>query len=99
MSAGTTIIIVIAASGVLMMRFRKRWLAKIKIAFTNGITSLFAGWLPGFGIRKVGIPLSALTPAPVRMKTRLLGEIASTGQIVIRPRRPARKSATFGVLE
>jgi hypothetical protein len=34
----------------LLMRFRKRWLAKINIAFTNRITSLFAGWLPGFGI-------------------------------------------------
>jgi deazaflavin-dependent oxidoreductase (nitroreductase family) len=43
-------IIAIAASGVLMMRFRQRWLAKINIAFTNRITSLFAGWLPGFGI-------------------------------------------------
>ena len=32
------------------MRFRKRWLAKINIAVTNRITSLFAGWLPGFGI-------------------------------------------------
>ena len=50
MSAGAIIIIVLAASGVLMMRFRKRWLAKINIAFTNRITSLFAGWLPGFGI-------------------------------------------------
>jgi deazaflavin-dependent oxidoreductase (nitroreductase family) len=44
------IIIAITASGVLMMRFRKRWLAKINIAFTNRITSLFAGWLSGFGI-------------------------------------------------
>src|ERR1700752_3799040 len=50
MIARAIIIIVIAASGVLMMRFRKRWLAKINIAFTNRITSLFAGWLPGFGI-------------------------------------------------
>ena len=50
MSVGAIIITVIAASGVLMMRFRKRWLAKINIAFTNRITSLFAGWLPGFGI-------------------------------------------------
>jgi deazaflavin-dependent oxidoreductase (nitroreductase family) len=40
----------IAATGVLMMRYRKRWLAKINIAFTNRITTLFAGWLPGFGI-------------------------------------------------
>src|SRR5579864_5079713 len=50
MSVGAIIIIVIAASGVLMMRFRKRWLAKINIAVTNRITGLFAGWLPGFGI-------------------------------------------------
>jgi deazaflavin-dependent oxidoreductase (nitroreductase family) len=50
MTAAAIIIIAIAASGVLMMRFRKRWLAKINIAFTNQITGLFAGWLPGFGI-------------------------------------------------
>ena len=50
MSAAAIIIIAIAATGVLMMRFRKRWLAKINIAFTNRITGLFAGWLPGFGI-------------------------------------------------
>lgn len=50
MIAGAIVIIVIAASGVLMMRFRKRWLAKINIVFTNRITRLFAGWLPGFGI-------------------------------------------------
>jgi len=50
MTAAAIIIIAIAASGVLMMRFRKRWLARINIAFTNRITSLFAGWLPGFGI-------------------------------------------------
>ncbi|HKV79613.1 MAG TPA: nitroreductase family deazaflavin-dependent oxidoreductase [Candidatus Sulfotelmatobacter sp.] len=50
MSVGAIIVIAIAASGVPMMRFRNRWLAKINIAFTNRITSLFAGWLPGFGI-------------------------------------------------
>ena len=50
MSAVAIIIIAIAASGILMMRFRKRWLAKINIALTNRITGLFAGWLPGFGI-------------------------------------------------
>ena len=50
MSTGALIIVAIAAMGVLLMRFRKRWLAKINIAFTNRITSLFAGWLPGFGI-------------------------------------------------
>ena len=50
MSAGAIIAIAIAATGILLMRFRKRWLAKINIAFTNRITGLFAGWLPGFGI-------------------------------------------------
>jgi deazaflavin-dependent oxidoreductase (nitroreductase family) len=52
MNAGPVIAIIAAtaASGVLMMRFRKRWLAKINILFTNRLTSLFAGWLPGFGI-------------------------------------------------
>ena len=34
----------------LLMRFRKRWLAKINQVFTNRITSHFAGRLPGFGI-------------------------------------------------
>src|SRR5580704_6722460 len=50
MNAAAIIIIAIAATGILMMRFRKRWLAKFNIAVTNRITSLFAGWLPGFGI-------------------------------------------------
>ena len=50
MSIVAIVIVAIAVTGVLMMRFRKRWLAKINIAFTNRITSLFAGWLPGFGI-------------------------------------------------
>ena len=50
MSAGAIIVIAIAAFGILLMRFRKRWLAKINIAVTNRITSLFAGWVPGFGI-------------------------------------------------
>jgi deazaflavin-dependent oxidoreductase (nitroreductase family) len=49
-SVGAIIVIAIAASGVLMMRFKKRWLAKINIVLTNRITGLFAGWLPGFGI-------------------------------------------------
>jgi deazaflavin-dependent oxidoreductase (nitroreductase family) len=49
-NAAAIIIVAIAATGVFMMRFRKRWLAKINIAFTNRITSLFAGWFPGFGI-------------------------------------------------
>jgi len=50
MSTGLILGIAIPATLVLMMRFRKRWLAKINIAFTNRITGMFAGWLPGFGI-------------------------------------------------
>jgi deazaflavin-dependent oxidoreductase (nitroreductase family) len=50
LSAGAIVAVAILATGVLLMRFRKRWLAKINIAVTNRITSLFAGWLPGFGI-------------------------------------------------
>ena len=49
MSTGAIVAIAILATGILMMRFRKRWLAKINIAVTNRITGLFAGWLPGFG--------------------------------------------------
>jgi deazaflavin-dependent oxidoreductase (nitroreductase family) len=50
MSFGVIIVITVAATGILLMRFRKRWLAKFNIAVTNRITGLFAGWLPGFGI-------------------------------------------------
>jgi deazaflavin-dependent oxidoreductase (nitroreductase family) len=50
MSTGLILAIVVPATGVLMMRYRKRWLAKFNIAVTNRITGLFAGWLPGFGI-------------------------------------------------
>jgi hypothetical protein len=46
---GAISVIAIASSGVLMMRFRKRWLAEIKIALTNQITSLLTR-LAGFGI-------------------------------------------------
>jgi hypothetical protein len=39
----------------LMMRFRKKSLARFNLLVTNRITGLFAGWLPGFGIiRHVG---------------------------------------------
>src|ERR1700721_2595617 len=50
MNAEAITIIAFAATGGLLIRFRKRWLAKLNIAFTNRITGLFAGWLPGFGI-------------------------------------------------
>jgi deazaflavin-dependent oxidoreductase (nitroreductase family) len=44
------IILAVVATAIVLMRFRKRWLAKFNILVTNRITGLFAGWLPGFGI-------------------------------------------------
>ena len=35
---------------ILLIRFRKRWVATFNLAVTNRITSLFASRLPGFGI-------------------------------------------------
>ena|SRR5215469_12754248 len=68
MNAAVIIIIVIAATGVLLMRFRKRWLAKINIAFTNRITGLFAGWLPGFGtLTHVGRKSGKIYRTPVNV--------------------------------
>ena len=50
MNIGLILAAAVPAAGILMMRFRKRWLARFNIAITNRITGLFAGWLPGFGI-------------------------------------------------
>ena len=40
----------ILLSSVLLIRFRKRWVAAFNLAVTNRITSRFADRLPGFGI-------------------------------------------------
>jgi deazaflavin-dependent oxidoreductase (nitroreductase family) len=50
MPVGTIILVAVLVSGMLMMRFRKKALARFNLAVTNRITGLFAGWLPGFGI-------------------------------------------------
>jgi hypothetical protein len=39
MSTGAILAIAILATVILLMRFRKRWLAKINIVFTNRITN------------------------------------------------------------
>jgi deazaflavin-dependent oxidoreductase (nitroreductase family) len=44
------LILAVLFSATLLMRFRKRWLAKFNLAITNRITSQFAAKLPGFGI-------------------------------------------------
>jgi deazaflavin-dependent oxidoreductase (nitroreductase family) len=43
-------VLAVLAVPILLIRFRKRWVAAFNLAVTNRITSLFAGWLPGFGI-------------------------------------------------
>ncbi len=68
MSIGAILAIAIPATGILLMRFRKRWLAKINIAVTNRITSLFASWMPGFGIlTHVGRKSGRLYRTPVNV--------------------------------
>ncbi len=43
-------VLAILAVPILLVRFRKRWVAAFNLAVTNRITSRFAGRLPGFGI-------------------------------------------------
>jgi deazaflavin-dependent oxidoreductase (nitroreductase family) len=43
-------ILVILLAPILLIRFRKRWVAAFNLAVTNRITSRFASRLPGFGI-------------------------------------------------
>jgi hypothetical protein len=55
------IIVVIAATGVLLMRFRKRWLRRSTSRFTNRITGLFQFFSPtvvrDFTRRRFPIPV------------------------------------------
>ncbi len=43
-------LLVVLLVPVLLVRFRKRWVAAFNLAVTNRITSRFAARLPGFGI-------------------------------------------------
>ena len=43
-------LLAVLLAGILLMRFRKRWLAAFNLAVTNRISSRFAPRLPGFGI-------------------------------------------------
>src|SRR5437763_17074412 len=45
-----SVILVLLAIPVILIRFRKRWVASFNLAVTNRITSRFAARLPGFGI-------------------------------------------------
>jgi len=52
MSIPTAVILLLAIllAPILLIRFRKRWVAAFNLAVTNRITSRFAARLPGFGI-------------------------------------------------
>jgi deazaflavin-dependent oxidoreductase (nitroreductase family) len=43
-------ILVLVLAPILLIRFRKRWVAAFNLAVTNRITNPFAARLPGFGI-------------------------------------------------
>ena len=43
-------LLVLLLAPILLIRFRKRWVAAFNLAVTNRITSRFAARLPGFGI-------------------------------------------------
>jgi deazaflavin-dependent oxidoreductase (nitroreductase family) len=44
------LLLAIVLAPILLIRFRKRWVATFNLAVTNRITSRFAARLPGFGI-------------------------------------------------
>ena len=48
--AWVILLLTLVLAPILLIRFRKRWVAAFNLVVTNRITSLFAGWLPGFGI-------------------------------------------------
>jgi deazaflavin-dependent oxidoreductase (nitroreductase family) len=49
-AAWVIFILAILLAPILLIRFRKRWVAAFNLAVTNRITSRFAARLPGFGI-------------------------------------------------
>jgi hypothetical protein len=60
-------LLAILLTPILLIRFRKRWVAAFNLAITNRITGRFAARLPGFGIlTHVGRKSSRLyrTPGP-----------------------------------
>jgi hypothetical protein len=49
-AASAAVVFAILLAPVLLIRFRKRWVAAFNLAVTNRITSRFAARLSGFGI-------------------------------------------------
>jgi deazaflavin-dependent oxidoreductase (nitroreductase family) len=49
-TAWVVLLVLLALAPILLIRFRKRWVAGFNLAVTNRITGRFAGKIPGFGI-------------------------------------------------
>jgi len=49
-AASVIALLVVLLAPILLIRFRKRWVAAFNLAVTNRITSRFAARMPGFGI-------------------------------------------------
>ena len=63
-----TLLLAILLAPILLIRFRKRWVAAFNLAVTNRITSRFAARLPGFGIlTHVGRKSGTLHRTPVNV--------------------------------
>jgi deazaflavin-dependent oxidoreductase (nitroreductase family) len=61
-------LLAILLTPILLIRFRKRWVAAFNLAVTNRITSRFAAQLPGFGIlNHVGRKSGTLYRTPVNL--------------------------------
>jgi deazaflavin-dependent oxidoreductase (nitroreductase family) len=66
--AVTFIVIAVVLFPILLIRFRKRWVAAFNLAITNRVTSPFAHRLPGFGlITHVGRTSGRLYRTPVNV--------------------------------
>jgi len=62
------LLLAILLAPILLIRFRKRWVAAFNLAITNRITSRFADRLPGFGIlAHVGRKSGKLYRTPVNV--------------------------------
>jgi deazaflavin-dependent oxidoreductase (nitroreductase family) len=67
-TAWVILLLAILLAPVLLIRFRKRWVATFNLAVTNRITSRFAARLPGFGIlTHVGRKSGRLYRTPVNV--------------------------------
>ena len=67
-TAAVILLLAILLAPILLIRFRKRWVAAFNLAVTNRITSRFAARLPGFGIlTHVGRKSGKLYRTPVNL--------------------------------